>query len=300
MAPFMDSPLQLLVPSSLKYKEIIFILGNLTSQNPNGSALTARGPTPRTTVTWLLTVSKGGLWLSGKDFVSTAWETTNPPLVHLATVVINVRENITPVFAQGNTHQEGLPQLPLLLRFPPTFLKTRASNIICSRYPCTYHRPHTCSQFPDQWWSNFSIENSHISSQYRAHLLWGKCSSGWRDTALIYHLCPRQSTRRTTTEEWINFSLSLWCSDISRQTFLRIIQAAQGEQEPCWHTPYPWNRRWHPQWAGKVRFYRRLMKSTLLIGRTIFPTTLLGKNQVPRLSEFSTKVALVQRQMTLD
>ena len=90
MAPFMDSPLQLLVPSSLKYKEIIFILGNLTSQNPNGSALAARGPTPRTTVTWLLTVSKGGLqlmwcltrfyqlnkcrcrcrwlrWLSGKD-----------------------------------------------------------------------------------------------------------------------------------------------------------------------------------------------------------------------------------------
>ena len=49
-------------------------------------------------------------------------------LVHPGNVVINVRENITPVSAQGNTHQEGLPQLPLLLRFPITLLKTRVNH----------------------------------------------------------------------------------------------------------------------------------------------------------------------------
>ena len=49
-------------------------------------------------------------------------------LVHPGTVVINVRENITPVSAKGNTHQEGLPQLPLLLRFPITLLKTRVNH----------------------------------------------------------------------------------------------------------------------------------------------------------------------------
>ena len=37
-------------------------------------------------------------------------------------------------------------------------------------------------------------------------------------TALIYHSCPGQSTRRTNIEEWINFSISLWCSNISPQT----------------------------------------------------------------------------------
>ena len=41
------------------------------------------------------------------------------------------------------------------------------------------------------------------------------------------------------------------------------------------------------------------IESTLLIGRTIFPTTLWGNNQLPRLSELSMTVALVQRQMTL-
>ena len=65
---------------------------------------------------------------------------------------------------------------------------------------------------------NFTIENSHINSQYRAHLLWGKYCPVWRGKALIYHSCPGQSTRRTTIEEWIKFSLSHWCSYISRQT----------------------------------------------------------------------------------
>ena len=44
-------PLTPLVIVANLLREIIFIPENLTSQNPNGKALTARGPTPHTTVT---------------------------------------------------------------------------------------------------------------------------------------------------------------------------------------------------------------------------------------------------------